>query len=123
LLRLTSTLPAPNPKGIAIKNINKIDGANENPKRAAAVIATLAAVTVPVLNLARILLDEKLDMIVPPLIVMARYPAMATGASSPDLIAGQALPRSESGSPKLINAAYIRINNATILFLLLGDIS
>jgi hypothetical protein len=79
-------------------------------------MATLTAVTVPVENLARILLDKKLDMIVPIHIVIERYPATATGASNPARMTGQALPSSESGSPRLMNAAYIIINNTVISF-------
>ena len=98
-----------------MRNRNHTDGANANPNKATAVIATLTAVTFPVLNLFMILLENRLDMIVPRLIVIAIQPAVGTGAPSSALIAGQALPRSESGRPRLIKARYIIISKIFIV--------
>ena len=74
------------------------------PNSAAAVMATLTAVVTPVPNRRMILLLNKLEMMVPHDMTADRNPAMETATPSSPYAAGHAVPRSESGSPRLMNA-------------------
>ena len=76
----------------------------ENPKRAAAVIATLMAVTFPVPSLRVSLSLCKLETIVPAAINAERIPAQERGTPNSTYISGHAAPSMESGKPRLINA-------------------
>ena len=73
MLRAASTLPAPKPYGIPHKH--NITNEYENPTNAAAVIATLTAVTTPVPNFLINLSLNKLEIIVPPAIIILITPA------------------------------------------------
>ena len=74
------------------------------PRRAAAVAATLAAVTLPGPNRLVSRLLWRLDTIVPKQMIMETIPARETGTPSSPYIDGQAAPRRESGRPRLMNA-------------------
>lgn len=74
------------------------------PNRAAAVISTLTIVTLAVPKPETTLLLARLEITVPALTAMDRYPTRLTGACRSNLITGQALPMMESGSPRLIKA-------------------
>lgn len=76
----------------------------ENPKSAAAVRSTLTDVTNPAPSFFVILSERRLDTIVPPEIIIVIIPAYDTGSESSARITGHADPRSESGSPRLMNA-------------------
>ena len=78
-------------------------------------MATLIAVTKPVPNFLVSLSLNKLDVIVPPLIIMEIIPAYDNGAENSTRMTGHAAPNSESGKPKLIKLTYIIvINNPNI---------
>ncbi len=79
-------------------------GETAKPTSAAAVIAALAAVTLAVPNLSITRWESKLEIMVPPEIIMDTIPALPTGTANSRCIMGQDEPSSESGSPKLINA-------------------
>ena len=82
-------------------------GANENPMRAMAVIATEIAVTIPVgIRLASLEYIMELTT-VPPQTVMLMNPAYEIGTLRSAYIIGQAAPSIESGSPSEMNAMYM----------------
>ena len=80
----------------------------EKPKRAAAVMATLTAVTSPgpkrrvTRSLARAEMTVQAD------IIMDIIPAKETGTPSWGYMLGQAEPSRESGRPRLIKARYMK---------------
>jgi len=69
-----------------------------------AVIATLTNVTIPVPKrlIHRSLI--RLEKIVPPDIIIESIPALSIDTPKPIYMDGHALPKRESGKPKLINA-------------------
>ena len=79
----------------------------EKPKSATAVSSTLTVVTTLVPSHFVSRSDISPDIIVPPEIIIDTKPIYDSGTSNAALIVGHAEPRSESGSPKLINAIYI----------------
>lgn len=76
----------------------------ENPSRATAVRNTLATVTtrVPSFRVSRS--DRRLDMTVPPDMIMETIPMKEMGTFSAACMTGHPEPSSESGSPRLIKA-------------------
>lgn len=76
----------------------------ENPSKARAVINTLMVVTFPVVSLWLSLSENKLEMMVFPAMIRDRIPAYDTGTFNKTCMAGQAVPKRESGRPKLMNA-------------------
>lgn len=76
----------------------------EKPSRAAAVIATLMAVTLPVprRRVSRSLC--KLETTVPTAMIMERIPAYEMGTPNSGCIEGHAAPSRASGRPRLIKA-------------------
>ena len=80
------------------------DRLRENPKRAAAVMSTLNAVTLPVPKRLVSLSLWRLEKIVPSDMIMEMPPAYETGTESSPYIVGQAAPSSESGRPRLMKA-------------------
>ena len=76
----------------------------EKPNSAAAVMATLRAVTFPVpsARVSRSLF--RLETMVPSEMIMERIPAQDTGTPSSGYMVGQADPSRESGRPRLIKA-------------------
>jgi hypothetical protein len=114
-LRAASTLPAPNPSGMQKTNIIQKLVEKDIPISAIAVIHTLTAVVKPVLKRYIILLLKKLDIIVPQETVKDKIPANERGTPNMGYNVGQAVPSKESGKPRLINARYMIISNATII--------
>ena len=79
-------------------------GTSEMPSRPAAVISTLTAVTLPTPKRVMSRLEARLDTTVPAETTIEMYPASDSGAPSSACMTGHALPSTESGSPRLMNA-------------------
>ena len=76
----------------------------EKPKSAAAVMATLTAVTSAVPKRLVIRSDRRLDTMVPAAMIMEITPAKESSAPKSRRMTGQAEPSSESGRPRLMKA-------------------
>ena len=88
----------------------------EKPKSAAAVIATLAAVTAPVPNRRVSLSLCRLETIVPSAMIMEMMPAYESGTPNSVFIVGQAEPSRESGRPRLIKARYMIVRSKLTIY-------
>jgi hypothetical protein len=88
----------------------------EKPKSEMAVRRMLAAVTplVPSFFVKRAV--KRLDIIVPPEMIIDIMPIYDIGMSNPECIAGHAAPSSESGRPRLIKAKYIIAKSKRYIF-------
>jgi hypothetical protein len=82
--------------------------AYEKPIKAIAVRKTLIAVTLLVPNFFVILSDIRLEIMVPPDIIIDSIPINDIETPISWCITGQAEPSNESGNPKLIKAIYIK---------------
>ena len=111
-----SIAPAPSPYGIAKTIIIQKRSVNEKPINAAAVKNTLTTVTHLVPNLRVNLSDSRLDTIVPPETTIVTMPMYETGTPSSTCITGQPEPSSESGSPRLMKAKYIKASKKVYIF-------
>ena len=111
-MRAASIDPAPSPYGIARTQSTQNFGATENPKSPNRVSAVLAVTIMPVLNFLESLSENRLETVVPTEISIVIIPADASDTPRSLCISGHAAPRSESGSPRLINARYIIASNS-----------
>jgi len=103
------------PSIIAKKHITHKFGAKEYPSKAIDVRSVLYAETLLVPSLAITLELIMLDMTVPQdTMTVTRLPN-EKGSPKSEYMAGQAVPKSESGIPKPIKAIYIIINNAVAI--------
>lgn len=99
-----STAPAPRPYGMAHRHSIQNDPENEKPTSAAAVIATLIAVTSPTPKRRVSRSDIRLDTMVPPAMIIVMNPANQSGTPRSACIAGHPEPTRESGRPRLTKA-------------------
>lgn len=88
----------------------------EKPKSAAQVRKILNVVTLCVPNLAVILSEIRLDIIVPREIIIEIIPIEEMDTPSETCRVGHAAPSSESGRPRLINARYIIAKRRRYIF-------
>ena len=115
MLSAASIAPAPSPYGSELTiSIQKLSE-SQNPNSPSAVSAVLAAVTAQVPNFLVTLSETRLEIIVPPDIVIEIMPIYDTGTPSSACITGQPEPSSESGRPRLMNARYISAINSVYI--------
>ena len=104
MLSAASTAPAPSPYGTVHTSSTQNESVTENPSSAAAVMATLTAVTLPAPKRWVRRSEARLETMVPLAIRTVRKPANETGTPRSWCITGHPEPTSESGSPRLMKA-------------------
>ena len=107
--------PPPSPKGSASKAIHQIFGAKEKPKSAEAVRQVHTAVTAGVPKRFIILAEKKLIIMEPQVQVMVTAGAIDTDMPKSSYTAGQTEPKTASGTPSPITAAYITTSKSVAI--------